>query len=189
MSNPFREKLFEKKEPEAIKLKKLDLLSTSENAEIKKLDSEDIDEVLLIMHKTLWDVTREQVSGTIQSGMSFGAYVERMLVGAGLAWPTAYDEEKEKITGGEPNAIYLEDVALLLSFEGRGIRKMLVEEREKAGRALGFAFSVAFISSDWPVGGIEDMIKERGNKMERIYLESGYKFVRAENGILAVKKL
>ncbi len=192
MSNPFKEKMFDdkkKEEPGAMKLKKLDLLSDIENVEIKKLDSGDVDEVYMVMRKTLWESSREQVTEVIKEGMSYGAYVERMLVGAGLAWPAHYDEKKEKIAKGEPNAIYMEDVALLLAYEGRGIRKILVEEREKAGKSAGFRYAVAFISPDWPKGSLEDMIKERGNRIERAYLAEGYKFLRTKDGILAVKAL
>ncbi|MBU0586257.1 hypothetical protein KJ780_01990, partial [Candidatus Micrarchaeota archaeon] len=66
---------------------------------------------------------------------------------------------------------------------------ILVQEREKQGRTKGLQYAIGFISSDWPAGSLEDMIKERGNKMEKIYLQEGYSFVRVKNGILAVKQL
>lgn len=190
MQNPFKEKIIEeKKEPEAAKLRKLDLLSDLESAEIKKLNPEDVDEVYAIMRKTLWEVSKPQILDVIKAGFSYGAYVERMLVGAGLAWEVHYDEKKERIGSGEPNAIFLEDVALLLAYEGRGIRRILVEEREKAARAAGFSYTVAAISPDWPSGSLEDMIKERGNRAEKAYLSQGYEFKRAKDGIIAVKRL
>ena len=189
MANPFKEKLFEKKEPEAMKLKKLDLLSMAEHVEIKRLAHEDSEDVHLIMHKTMWEAEKKEIDNIVKENLSYGAYVERMVVAAGLAWAAHYDENGEKLSRGDPNSIYQEDVAILLSYEGRGIRKMLVQEREKAGKAAKFAYSIGYISSDWPVGSLEDMIRERGNKMEKIYLEEGYRFVRAKGGILAVKKL
>lgn len=190
MQNSFKEKIIEKKEPEAIKLKKLDLLSDFEHVEIKKLNFEDVDEVFKIMHKTLWEVSREQVADVIKAGMSYGAYVERMLVGAGLCWPTRFNEKSKTMVNGKPNALYLEDVALLLTYEGRGIRKMLIEEREKAAKANGFKYTLAYISPDWQRNGVlEDMINERGNKIEKAYFASGYKFIRTKDGILAVKKI
>lgn len=190
MAKPFQEKFFqEKNEPEAIKLKKLDLLDNVENAEIKMLANEDVDEVYNIMRRTLWEVSKQQIVEIIKFGTSYGAYVERMLVGLGLAWPAHYDAKKKKMTAGKANALYIEDIALLLTYEGRGIRKMLVQEREKTAKALGFLYIIAFISSDWPAGSLEDMIKERGNRAEKAYLTDGYKFFRAKEGILAVKEL
>lgn len=190
MANPFKEKIIEeKKEPEAMKLKKLDLLSDIENVEIKKLEIADVDDVYLIMRKTLWEASKEQVADVIKANMSYGAYVERMLVGAGLAWTAHYNEKKECMAKGEPNALYLEDVALLLAYEGRGIRRILVEEREKEARNNGFQYVLAYISPDWQKGSLEDMIRERGNRIERAYLSQGYRFIRTKDGILAVKKL
>lgn len=216
MANPFREKIFEeKKEKEAHKPKKMELLSDMEHVEIKKLAPADLDDVYALMRKTLWESTKEQIADVIKEGMSYGAYVERMLVGAGLGWPAHYDDlqrglpsskqparcktfgkamafpnEKNKEIGkGGPNAIFMEDIALLLSYEGRGIMKMLVEEREKEAKEKGISHAVGFISPDWPKGNLGDMIKERGNRIEKIYLDAGYEFFRTKDGILAVKKL
>lgn len=192
MSSPFKEKMFDekRKEPEALRLKKMDLISDLENVEIKKLTMAELDEVHMIMRKTLWEASKQQIIDVLKAGMSYGAYVERMLAGAGLAWSAHYDEKKEKLVpGAEPNAIYLEDVALLLSYEGRGIRTMLVHEREKFGRAAGFQYAIAYISPDWPRGSLEDMILERGNRIEKTYQTEGYHFVRSKDGILAVKRL
>lgn len=190
MANPFREKIFEeKKETEAPKIKKMELLSDMEHVEIKKLAPADLDNVYALMRKTLWESTKEQIADVIKEGMSYGAYVERMLVGAGLGWPAYYDEKNKEIGKGGPNAIFMEDIALLLSYEGRGIMKMLVEEREKEAKEKGISYAVGFISPDWPKGNLGDMIKERGNRIEKIYLDAGYEFFRTKDGILAVKRL
>lgn len=192
MLNPFKEFLVEKKEEEeskAIKPKKLDLFNDLENVEIKKLTLAELEEVHIIMRKTLWEVSKQQIANVLSLGMSYGAYVERMLVGAGLAWTASYDEKKKNVTQGEPNAIYLEDVALLLAYEGRGIRQTLIKEREKYASANDYVYTIGYISPDWPRGNLEDMIKERGNRIEKAYLTDGYKFVRTKEGILAVKHL
>ena len=188
MGQPFKEKTVQQKEPEAMRLKKMDLLSDFENMEIKKLDGGDAKEVHKIMLKTLWEATEQQAAEVIKSGFSYGAYVERMLVGAGLAWPTNFDGEKAVMSNAVPNALYLEDAALLLAYEGRGIRKMLIAEREKAARAAGFQYAIALISSDWE-GSIPEMIRERGNKTEKEYLGLGYSFVQGKDGTFAVKRL
>jgi len=189
MQNPFKEKMIEKKEQADVKPRKLELLSDLEHVEIKKLGQEEVKPIYLVMKKTLWEVGEAQVADVVKSGLSYGAYVERMPVGAGLAWPAFYDEARQSVGEGEPNAIYLEDVALLLAYEGKGIRDMLVAEREKAAKAKGFAYAIAFISPDWKPGDLREMIRERGNKAERAYLAMGYSFVRGRDGILAVKKL
>ncbi|MDD5337063.1 MAG: hypothetical protein PHS02_01120 [Candidatus ainarchaeum sp.] len=189
MEVPFKEKNAEQKEPEAVRLKKLDLLDDFENVEIKKLEAGDRKEVHRIMMKTLWEASEQQVADVIKAGFSYGAYVERMLVGAGLAWQTHFDEERGAMDSGEPNALYMEDVALLLAYEGKGIRKMLIDEREKAAGAAGFHYAIALISPDWKGGALEEMIRERGNKTEKEYLGMGYSFARGKDGIFAIKKL
>ncbi len=191
MGSPFKEKMFDekRKEPDAMKLRKLALLDDVERAEIKKLTSEDVDQVHIIMRKTLWESTREQVADVIKNGMSFGAYVQRMLVGAGLAWPAHYGEKQAALTQGEPNALYMEDVALLLAYEGKGIREMLIMEREKLAKERNFQYVVAYISPEWPAGELPLMIKERGNRIEKSYLANGYGFVRSKDGVIAVKRL
>lgn len=190
MPNPFKEKLIkDNKEPEYQKIRKMDLLAGVEEVEIGKLEPEDADEVHKVMRKALWECAKEEVLGVINYGMSYGAYVERMLVGAGLAWAVHYDEARGEISSGEPNAVFMEDVALLLAYEGKGIRKMLIEEREKEGKSRGFTYAIAYISPDWNEGDIGAQIMETGNRMERAYLSCGYSFKRAKNGVLAVKRL
>lgn len=194
MQNSFREKIIgqkEGREPVAAKEKKLDLLSNFEHVEIKKLGPEDADEVHKLMRKTLWESTHGQMLEVINSGTSYGAYVGRMLVGVGLSWPAHYDVKKRKIGKGEPNALYLEDVALLLQYEGKGIRRMLVEERERQAKSMGLTYALGYISPNWDEEGraLAGKIAEIGNTMEKEYLSLGYEFIRAKDGILALKKL
>ncbi|MEW6528473.1 MAG: hypothetical protein AB1391_01145 [Candidatus Micrarchaeota archaeon] len=194
--NAFKEKIFDEKKEilassksEMDKPKKLGLFSDLENVEIKKLSLAELDDVYTLMRKTLWEISKQQITDILKLGMSYGAYVERMLVGVGFGWPVFYDEKNGDIVNGEPNAIYLEDVALLLMYEGREIREMLVDEREKCGKASNYVYAVAYISPDWPQGNLEDMIRDRGNKIERVYLGVGYQFIRTANGIIAIKRI
>lgn len=189
MSNFFKEKIFDEKELKVVNLKKINLLMDIEEVEIKKLELEDLEEVHKLMQKMFLETTKQQIKEIIEKGMSYGAYVERILVSVGLAWPVHFNEKKEKIIKGEPNAVYLDNVILLLAYEGRGIRKMLINEREKIARAHGLEYAVVFINSEWPKGNLADMIAEQGDAVEKTYLECNYRFIRVKNGILGIKKL
>ena len=125
MEPAFTEKKDTKKE--LLKEKKdkkefIDLLD-EDQVEVKKLTLEEIEDAVKIMRKCAFDVTEGEVKTIIEYGMSFGAFVNRMLIGVGLSWPASYDSEKRTITGKEYNAVYAEDPAVLLAYEGRGIRR------------------------------------------------------------------
>jgi hypothetical protein len=160
-----------------------------DQTEIKKLDSGDIEEAVKVMRKCAFDVTDKEVSSIVVYGVSFGCYVNRMLIGVGLAWPAHLDMEKKKITGGEPNAMYLEDPSVLLTYEGRGIRRILLHTREEEGRKSKYKYAIAYISEELPKGDIGDYIKESGGALEKLYLSENYKFLRSDRGILAIKEL
>jgi hypothetical protein len=135
-------------------------------------------------------VTDVEVRNIVTYGMSFGCYVNRMLIGVGLSWPAVYDPEAKLVRGGErTNAIYLEDPAILLGYEGRGVRRILLSQRESDAKAAGKAFGVAYLYEDMPRGSIVDFIKEGGSQLEKLYLSEGYEFFRTDRGALAVKKL
>jgi GNAT superfamily N-acetyltransferase len=113
-----------------------------------------------------------------------------MLIGIGLAWPAVYDPEQRIVKGGEEtNAIYLEDPAVLLSFEGRGIRRILLKQREDDAKSAGKAYTMAYLYEDLPKGSIVDFITESGSQLEKLYLSENYEFFKTKKGVLAVKKL
>jgi GNAT superfamily N-acetyltransferase len=183
-------KVDEKKEQKTEKEKKKFIyLLDEDQVEIKRLVQEDVEEVVKVMRKCAFDVTEKEVSHIIGYNMSFGAYVNRMLIGVGLSWPAKFDIKQKKIVGGEPNALYLEDPAVLLAYEGRGIRRILLKEREKEAKNRNFSYTVAYLSEDLPKGSIEDYIKESGSQLEKLYLSENYEFLRTERGIIAIKKL
>ncbi len=160
-----------------------------ENIEIKRLDSEDVEESTKVMRKCSFDVTESELQEIIRFGMSFGATVNRMIVGVGLAWPARFDEKAVDVVGGQANALFLEDPAVLLSFEGRGIRRMLIREREEEAKRRGYSFVVSYLEEDIPSEDIGEYIKEAGTKLEMIYWDEGYKFARTPKGILVFKKV
>lgn len=166
----------------------VDLLD-EDQVEIKKLTMEELGDAVKVMRKCAFDVTESEVKTIIEYDMSFGAFVNRMLIGVGLSWPASYDSEKRSITGKEYNAIYAEDPAVLLAYEGRGIRRMLLKEREKEALSRKYAFSIAYLYEDVPKGSVVAYIKEAGSQLEKLYLSENYEFFRTERGVLAVKRL
>ena len=177
-----------KQEVEAPKKKFIHLLD-EEEVEIKKLDSEDIEDCVKVMRKCAFDVTEVEVGNIIAYGKSFGATVNRMLVGVGLAWPAKLELEEKRITSGDPNALYMEDPAVLLAYEGRGVRRILLGEREKETVRSGLRYAIGYLYEDIPKGDIASYITEAGSALEKLYLSEDYQFFRTEKGILAFKKV
>ena len=177
-----------KKEKEGPKVKFLHLLD-EEEVEIKKLKKDDVEESVSVMRRCAFDVTEAEVGNIVAYGKSFGAEVHRMLIGIGLGWPARLDTDKMVITSGEPNALYMEDPAVLLAYEGRGIRRILLKEREKETIKSGFTYAIGYLYEDVPKGSIEAYIREAGSQLEKLYLSEEYEFRRTEKGILAFKKL
>ncbi|MEM4719851.1 MAG: hypothetical protein QXZ30_00215 [Candidatus Bilamarchaeaceae archaeon] len=165
-------------------------LFDEDQIEIKLLGTDDVENTVAVMKKCAFDVTKEEVFKVIFYGLSYGCYDNRMLVAVGLSWPTVYDSDKKTIVAGEKyNALYLEEPAVLLMYEGRGLRKILVEEREKLAKSRGLKYVLALLDKETPRVSIEDYIKESGSQLEKIYLELGYKFIPTQYGVLAVKKV
>ncbi|NYZ77706.1 hypothetical protein H0O02_05340 [Candidatus Micrarchaeota archaeon] len=164
-------------------------LLDEDQVEVKRLTTEDIEDIVKIMRKCSFDVTDKEVGTIIEYNMSFGCYVNRMLIGVGLGWPASYDAEKKAITGMDYNAIYLEDPAVLLIYEGRGIRRILLKEREKEALARNYSYALVYLSEDVPKGSVMEYIKETGSQLEKLYLSENYEFFRTERGVLSVKRL
>lgn len=169
--------------------KKFIHLLDEDEVEVKKLTSEDTEDCVKVMRKCAFDVTDVEVNNIIGYGKSFGATVNRMIVGVGLAWPAHLDFESRRITSGDPNALYLEDPAVLLAYEGRGVRRILLAEREKEALASGLGHCIGYLYEDIPKEEIAHYILEAGSALERLYLSEGYEFYRTEKGILAFKKV
>jgi len=193
MDSAFVEKKDTKKEilkeqKEEKKKEFIDLLD-EDQVEVKKLTMEELEDAVKVMRKCAFDVTESEVKTIIDYGMSYGAFVNRMLIGVGLAWPAAYDHEKRTIAGKEYNALYMEDPAVLLMYEGRGVRRILLKERENEGLARRYPYSIAYLYEDIPKGSVVDYIKEAGSQLEKLYLSEDYEFFRTDRGVLAVKRL
>lgn len=180
----------EKREEADLPKKKFDDLLDTEEVEIKKLTQEDIEDCVKVMRKCAFDVTEVEVGNIVEYGRSFAATVNRMVVGVGLSWPAHLDMDDKKITSGEANSLYLEDPAVLLAYEGRGIRRILLKEREKEALSSGFKYAIGYLYEDIPKGdNISHYITEAGSALEKLYLSEDYEFFRTEKGILAFKKL
>jgi len=188
MAETFAMKQEEKKKED--QKKKFLYLLDEDQVEVKRLTHEDIGETVKVMRKCAFDVTDTEVDSIVAYKMSFGCFVNRMLIGVGLAWPAVYDAESRSVRGGErTNAVYMEDPAVLLGYEGRGIRRILLKQREDDAKATGKAYSIAYLYEDLPRGSIVDYIKEAGSQLGKLYLSEEYEFFRTDKGVLAVKKL
>ncbi len=183
-----KELLKEKKEKEEKKKEFIDLLD-EDQVEVKKLSMEELEDAVKIMRKCAFDVTEAEVKTVIEYGMSYGAFVNRMLIGVGLAWPAGYDAEKRVIAGNKYNSGYMEDPAVLLMYGGRGIRRILLKEREKEALSRKYKYSIAYLYEDIPKGSVVEYIKEAGSQLEKLYLSEEYEFFRTDRGVLAVKRL
>ncbi|MEW6035680.1 MAG: hypothetical protein AB1529_03645 [Candidatus Micrarchaeota archaeon] len=188
MVESFRQSEKKAEPQEAAKPKFIHLLD-EEEVEVKRLTAEDIEDCVKVMRKCAFDVTDVEVNNIVSYGKSFGATVNRMLVGVGLAWPAKLDLESKRITSGEPNALYLEDPAVLLAYEGRGVRRILLKEREKEAASTGLKYTIGYLYEDIPKGSIADYITEAGSALEKLYLSESYEFIRTEKGILSFKKV
>jgi len=177
-----------KLEAEEPKKKFLHLLD-EENVEVQRIDADDVGDCVKVMRKCAFDVTEVEVGNIVKYGKSYAAAVNRMIVGVGLAWPARLDVENKRITSGDTNALYLEDPAVLLAYEGRGVRRILLKEREKEAAASGLKFVIGYLYEDIPKGSISDYIMEAGSGLEKLYLSENYEFYRTEKGILAFKKV
>jgi predicted N-acetyltransferase YhbS len=181
--------------PSALKRKELleDLsIASNESAQIKKLTEEDIDEVVKLMRSALFEIgTREikQIKEIISEGNSYGACVERFIVGVGLAWPVHFERaEKTFDTGQEANAIYMEEVAVLNEYQGKGIIEMLIEEREMEAKRNGLEYAVG-LCGELPEGDIRENIEKGGSLMQKKYLLLNYRFAKTQGGLIAFKRV
>ena len=179
----------EKKTEEEPKKKSFVKLLDEDQVEIKKLDPEDSEDALKVMRKCSFDVTQGEIETILRYGFSYGCYVNRMLIGVGLAWSAHLDVETKTVKSGSSNALYLEDPAVLLAYEGRGIRRILLKAREDAAQSKLMKFSIAYLYEDVPKGEIVSLIKEAGSQLEKLYLSESYSFFKTEKGILAFKQL
>ncbi|MEW5996912.1 MAG: hypothetical protein AB1657_04945 [Candidatus Micrarchaeota archaeon] len=160
-----------------------------EEAEIKRLTPADTEEVTNIMRKCLFAVTEDEVREVLKRNMSYGAYVGRMLVAVGLAWGTGYNPSNLELESGYTNAIFLEDDAVLLPYEGKGLRELLVDHREMEGRARDLRYAVTITTPLNPDANVDEVISQRGTKTERVLMKAGYKFYKTRVGVIAVKPI
>ncbi|MCP4648022.1 MAG: hypothetical protein GY852_09875, partial [bacterium] len=143
MKSGFKSELLETEAgPKQDKKKKFHSPTDVENVEVKKLDVDDVEEASTVMRKCLFTVTDDEVGGILEKEMSYGGFVDRILVAVALSWGVRFNPESWEFEEGEDNAVFLEDDAILLAYEGRGIRELLIEKREEEGEAMGFKYAV-----------------------------------------------
>ena len=188
----FKEKSEEKTEKLQTHLpKKITKNRDWEEVEVKLLSVSDFDAVYPVLQKCLFAAEPDEVKEALSKNLSFGAYVDRILVAVGLAWPINFDPETMDFYNSEPNAVFLEDDAVLLQYEGKGLRKLLIEKREEKAKNSGFKYSVTILEVPDTSSGedINTIFSKRGNKTEKLLLSMGYKFIKQEDRIIAFKQI
>jgi hypothetical protein len=181
-------------EPIALQRKRLKATEIdSEQVEFKILDSEDIDDILSVLRRTAFEIgekEKREVQEIIDYGLSYGAYVDRLLVGLTLIWPLCFNEQTKAIFKcSEKNALYMEDITILIAYEGKGIREKLLELSEQLGSSKGYKYLVSVCGENPKEDDIKMVIEQRGTKIERALLNAGYKFFKGEYGLTAYKRL
>ncbi len=161
-----------------------------EEAEVKLLDKTDVEEAGKVMRKCLFSVTDKEIEAIILKGMSYGAFVDRMLVAVALSWAVRFNPDTKDFEQGGDNAVFLEDDAILLAYEGKGIRELLIEKREEEGSARRLKYAVAITSQAQAAGeSVSETVRQRGNKTEKALLKKEYKFFKTRNGVIAYRNL
>ncbi len=191
MKTGFKSELLETEVgPKQEKKKKFHAPTDVENIEIKKLNGDDVEVASTVMRKCLFTVTDDEIEGIVKKGMSYGGFVDRILVAVALSWGVRFNPESWEFEEGEENSVFLEDDAILLAYEGRGIRELLIEKREEEGEKRNFEYAVAITASINPDDAkIRDVVQQRGNKTEKALLKRGYRFSKTKNGVVAYKEL
>lgn len=186
----------EKKHEEPLALERRRIVGyaiDSEQVELKKLEPEDLEDVLSVMRKSAFEIgnaEKKEIEGIIKQGFSYGAYVDRMLVAVALAWPICFEESSKMIEScSQPNTLYVEDLAILIAYEGKGIREKLVDELEREAKQSGLSYVLAIVGENPKEEDIPSVIEERGTKSERLYLRKGYKFFKGGYGLTAYRKV
>ena len=192
MAKVFKEKEEEKAEQKVKKRFKGDIEIDSEEIQLKKLEVSDLQNVIAIMRRAMFEISKseiKEIEEIISYGMSYAAYVEGIMVSVGLAWPVHFSPEYKTFLNEEPNAIFLHSIALLVAYEGKGIREKLIDIREKEGIKNGYVYAVSLVGENPKDEDIVKMIEDRGTKEERAFLKMGYAFIKSENGLIAYKTL
>ena len=163
-----------------------------EQIEIKKLNEEDLEETIKIVQKSAVEINssvKSAIKDIIKKGYSYGAFVDRVLVAVALSFPVGFDREEKEFYDNYENAIYLEDIFILIAYEGKGIREKLIEavEKEAMNNKLDY---IVIITGEVPKGSdLIEIIKDRGTRLERALLRLDYHFARTKDGLLAFKIL
>ncbi len=197
----FKEEEKKEQKPKAIermeeKLKKIKLenyyMADSEEVELKKLDEDDLEEVAKIVGKFGIEISssvKALIKDILKKNASYGALVDRLLVAVSLAWPVGFDIESKAFNNEEENCLYIEDIFLLIAYEGKGIREKLLDISEEEARKRKLKYLAIITGNNPKEDDIFEYIKKRGTKLEMSLLNKGFKFARSEDGLVAFKEL
>ncbi|MEM4295429.1 MAG: hypothetical protein QXS91_01325 [Candidatus Anstonellales archaeon] len=190
------EKTKEKKIEEPIALERRRIKSfavDSEQTEFKLLEKEDIDDVVSVLRRTAFEIGEKEIKELeeiIRYKTSYGAYVDRLLVGLSLSWPLCFNElTKSLYSCNEANTLYLQDIAILIAFEGHGIREKLIELTEQRAKEKKLNYVVCVCGENPKEDELNYVIEKRGTKLERALYNANYKFFKGHYGLTAYKRL
>ena len=141
---------FEKFKEEELKVEKKNFKRIEvdvANIEIKKIWPKDIDIVLPLLVKAQVETTKEELKEILADGVSFGAFVDRILGGIALSWNAHFDEDELDITDGEENAIHIEELIVLFVYESKNLRERLLNRIITEAKAKGYKYVVSFVEN------------------------------------------
>lgn len=182
------------REPVALERKRIKKITIdSEETEFKLLDVEDVDDIVSVLRKVAFEIgdkEKKQILEILEDKCSYGAYVDRLLVGLSLAWKICFNESTKNIYKcPDKNAIIIEDIAILVAYEGRGIREKLIELTEQLSKHKKLSYVVSICGENPKEENIIEVIKNRGTKLEKALLQSNYSFFKGKYGLTAFKKI
>ncbi len=159
-----------------------------EKVEVKRLSEEDYEDVIALLRRRQYELTREvkgEIKRVLGLGYSYGAYVERALVGLVLAFPVGFDPVEKAIGQGD-NAVYMEEVVIALGFESKGIEERLIEEIERDHKGK---YIISLVSDNPPEEDLIAWVERHGTEFAKELVRRGYSLVKHGLGLLAVKRV
>ncbi len=179
-----------KKEKRLIKLLPKEL--SKHDVEIKLLEEEDIDDVLHFLSHQHIDATKEEVLDVIKDKASYGAYVNRQLIGLVLSWPVCFERETKDLhnceEGEVANALYIQTIDVNDMYKDSGAYRALLEAEAEKASELKLKFLMVLFEGKIK-GPIEAYINGEATYKERFFYNEGFMFFNHVYGILAIRRV
>ncbi len=156
--------------------------------EIKLLDESDLKLVFKFLIERGSTVKKQQLRKLLSYKETYGAFVERRLVGVLVGEIIGYDGEEIYDEGD--NALFIYEPIIDDFYEGKGlVVQLLTHSMKKAVQNRGVEYIVCQLDDVLPPTNLEDVLKERGSKFGQILLKFGFEFIPYDDYTLAVKQI